>query len=49
MPASYVVVRRATGQAVFETFNHEIVALVNLKAYNVVPIMEWLQSLNGKP
>lgn len=45
--ASWVIVSKKTGNAVFETFNEKTALAINLKAYRVVPILEWLQSLNG--
>lgn len=44
--SSWVVVRKATGEAVLETFNPELAAAINRDAYDVVPVLEWLQGLN---
>jgi hypothetical protein len=46
--ASWVIVSRQTGKAVLETFSEELAMAVNLHRYQVVPILEWLQSLNRK-
>ena len=46
--SSWVVVRKATGEAVFETFSRKIADAVNRDAYRVVPILDWLVSLNGR-
>lgn len=45
--ASWVIVDRATGKAVLETFNFELCQFININRYRVVPILAWLQSLNG--
>lgn len=45
-PASWVIVHKASGRAVLETFNPETVARINTAVYRAVPILEWLQSLN---
>lgn len=44
--ASWVIVELSTGQTVFETFNKSLADKVNLNKYKVVPILEYLQSLN---
>lgn len=44
--ASWVVVRIATGEAVLETYSQRVADAVNRERYRVVPILEWLQSLN---
>lgn len=46
--ASWVVVDRKTGGAVLETFSASVAAKVNRAAYEVVPILEWLQRLNRR-
>lgn len=46
--ASWVIVDKATGRAVFETFNRSTVDKINTASYRVVPILEWLQSLNHR-
>lgn len=44
--ASWVIVNKATGFAVFETFNENTARAVNEKLYRAVPILEYLQQLN---
>lgn len=44
--ASWVIVEKATGKAVLETYNFELCQFVNLEKFKVVPILAWLQSLN---
>ncbi len=46
--ASWVIVSRDTEKAVLETFDEAVAAKVNNARYRVVPILEWLQSLNRK-
>ena len=46
--ASWVIVDRQTGKAVFETFNAKTKDAINLKKYKVLPILEWLVSLNNR-
>jgi hypothetical protein len=46
--ASWVIIERATGKVVMETFNFELVQFVNLTRYEVKTAREWLVSLNGK-
>ena len=43
---SWVIVEIETGKAVFETFNEKIILKVNTNKYKVVPIYEYLCSLN---
>jgi hypothetical protein len=45
---SWVIVSKETGTAVLETFNAKTAAAINRERYNVVPILEWLVSLNQK-
>ena len=47
--ASWVIIRKATGEAVMETFSLDVVGLVNRDKYDVKPILEYLQGLNRKP
>jgi hypothetical protein len=42
--ASWVIVEKATGKAIFETFNAKVAGLVNREKYDVVPILEYLVS-----
>lgn len=46
--ASWVIVNKATRQAVFETFNENTARAVNPRLYEAVPILQYLQSLNKK-
>jgi hypothetical protein len=43
---SWVIVRRADQVAVLETFSEQVAQAVNLKKYQVLPIMEYLQNFN---
>lgn len=47
-PASWVVVSKATGEAVFETFQKKLVDKVNLEKYDVMPIHDYLIFVNKK-
>ena len=47
-PASYVVVSKATGKAVCELWSAALAAKVNTERYAVVPILEYLYSLNRR-
>ena len=44
--SSWVIVNKATGVAIFETFNENTAKAVNTRIYKAVPILEYLQSLN---
>lgn len=44
--ASWVIVDRATGRPVLETFDFELCQFVDIARFRVVAIMAWLQSLN---
>ena len=46
--ASWVIVSKKTGKAVFETFSATTAQAINKERYDVVPILEYLQSLNEK-
>ena len=49
-PASHVIVNRATGKAVQEVFGHPLTLAPSLAdAYEVVPILEWLQRVAANP
>lgn len=45
---SWVIVNKASGEAVLETYSERVKNAVNTKAYSVVPILEYLRSLNKK-
>lgn len=47
--ASWVVVCRKSGKAVHETYQKSVADKVNIEKYRVVPIQEWLGSLNASP
>jgi hypothetical protein len=44
--ASWVIINKATRQAVFETFNENTAKAVNTRLYAAVPILQYLQQLN---
>jgi hypothetical protein len=44
--ASWIIVNRATGAAVFETFNENTARAINEKLYRAIPALEYLQELN---
>jgi hypothetical protein len=46
--ASWVIINKATGFAIFETFNENTAKAINTRLYKAVPILEYLQSLNKK-
>ena len=48
MATSWVIVRRATGKAVFETYSRDVANAVNREAYAVIPIMKYLGNLNRR-
>lgn len=43
---SWVIINKATRQAVFETFNENTAKAVNTRLYEAVLILEYLQQLN---
>ena len=45
--ASWVIVEKSTGKAIMETFNANLAARVKSE-FKAVPILEYLQSINGK-
>lgn len=46
--ASWVIVDKETGKAVMETFEESTAKKVNQARYEVVPILEYLQTLNRR-
>lgn len=44
--ASWVIVSRETGKAVFETFNRALAGKINTARYEAVPIRVYLAGLN---
>lgn len=45
---SWIVVSRATGLAVLETFSHATASRVNQAAYEVLTALQWLVRINGR-
>ena len=43
--ASWIIVCKATGRAVMETFDFELCQFVNIAKYKVVPIRTYLSNL----
>jgi hypothetical protein len=46
--ASWIIVNRATGAAVFETFNENTAKAINETLYRAIPALEYLQQLNAR-
>lgn len=46
--ASWVIINRATGAAVMETYRPFIAGAVNTKKYEAVPVLRYLQELNAR-
>jgi hypothetical protein len=44
--ASWVIVSKATGKAICETYSQRFAAAINRDKYDVVPAGEWLGKLN---
>ncbi len=44
---SWVIVSRKTGKPVFETFRRSTANTINLQAYEVLPIHDWLIRFNA--
>jgi hypothetical protein len=44
---SWIVVSKATGKPVFETFSQKTVEQVNQDKYEVMTTLEWLQLFNS--
>lgn len=44
--ASWVIVDRATNKAILETFSPTTAAAINTNAYEVLPVLDWLQRIN---
>ncbi len=45
---SWVIVEKATGKAVLETFNAKVLAAINVAKYEAVPIGKYLGELNQR-
>ena len=43
---SWVIVRRSDQAVILETFSEQVTQAVNLKKYQVLPIMQYLQNFN---
>jgi len=43
---SWVIVRRSDQAVILETFSEQVAQAINLKKYQVFPIMEYLQNFN---
>lgn len=46
--ASWIIINKATGNAVLETFNRSYAEAVNIEKYRAVPVQEYLQGLNRR-
>jgi hypothetical protein len=46
--ASWIIVRRDTGEAVLETYDFEAVQFVNLSEYRVQTALGYLQEFNAR-
>ena len=44
--ASWIIIDKATGKAVLETFNRKVASAINTERYEVVPILQYLYQLN---
>ena len=44
---SWIIVSRATGQPVLETFSSRTAAAVDRARYEVLPALQWLQRFNA--
>ncbi len=45
--ASWVIINKATGNPLLETFNPAYIQALNTERYKAVPIMEYLTTLNA--
>lgn len=45
---SWVIVERASGKAIWETWSRKIADRVDRDTHEVVPIVEWLARVNAK-
>ena len=45
---SWVIVRKATGEAVLETYSARVAFAINKEKYRVVPILEYLEGINAE-
>lgn len=44
---SWVIKEKATGKVILETFDSSVVKALNTEKYEAVPILKYLESLNG--
>jgi hypothetical protein len=44
--SSWIIINKATRQAVFETFNENTAKAVNTRLYEALPALQYLQQLN---
>jgi len=45
---SWVIVHIETGEVILETYNKELISCFRPEKFKVIPILEWLQSLNKR-
>ena len=45
--ASWIIVRRSTGEPVLETYSHKTVQALNEEKYEAIPILKYLQEVNA--
>ena len=45
-PGSWVIVEKSSQKAIFETFNEKVTSSINTEKYVIVPIQDYLGSLN---
>jgi hypothetical protein len=48
MTTSWVIVRKADGDVLFETYNRSLIAKLNTERYEAIPILQYLYSLNRR-
>lgn len=48
-PASWVIIKKDSGEVMFETFLPKLVECLNTEKYEAVPIMGYLAGLNKYP
>ena len=46
--ASWVIVKKQSGNGVFETFSKKVADAINTKKYEGVPILDYLVALNKR-
>jgi hypothetical protein len=45
--ASWIIINKATREAVFETFNENTAKAINSRLYEAIPAHQYLQQLNA--